>query len=145
MFCYTCMHNLLFTVTLSDFLIRICQIPSGIQGGRMVHNQATMLELRSLLSEMKELLHQQVTWAVSQPVPVNLLMESENTQKQASKLNMWFLSSIKDLPNIRVDILITDETILTTLITAFSNQMYGWFGVWRLNDIMRWKIYSDVH
>ncbi|AWP06977.1 putative thrombospondin-4 [Scophthalmus maximus] len=32
----------------------------GIQGGRMVHNQATMLELRSLLSEMKELLHQQI-------------------------------------------------------------------------------------
>lgn len=34
---------------------------SGIQGGRMAHDQATMVELKSMLSEMKELLHQQVT------------------------------------------------------------------------------------
>ncbi|XP_056232317.1 thrombospondin-4a [Seriola aureovittata] len=32
----------------------------GIQGGRTVHDQATMLELRSMLSEMKALLHQQI-------------------------------------------------------------------------------------
>lgn len=33
----------------------------------MVHDQATMLELRSMLSEMKELLNQQVTSSVFQP------------------------------------------------------------------------------
>ncbi|XP_040011234.1 thrombospondin-4a [Xiphias gladius] len=32
----------------------------GFQGGRIVHDQATMLELRSMLSEMRELLHQQI-------------------------------------------------------------------------------------
>ncbi|KAM8759929.1 thrombospondin-4a [Acanthopagrus schlegelii] len=32
----------------------------GIQGGRMAHDQATMVELKSMLSEMKELLHQQI-------------------------------------------------------------------------------------
>lgn len=31
-----------------------------IQGGRIQHDQATMMELRSMLSEMKELLHQQI-------------------------------------------------------------------------------------
>lgn len=39
----------------------ICEIPSGIRGGRMVHDQATLLELKSMFSELKELLHQQVT------------------------------------------------------------------------------------
>lgn len=43
-----------------DSLILICEIPSGIQGGRTLHDQATMLELRIMLSEMKELLNQQV-------------------------------------------------------------------------------------
>lgn len=37
-----------------------CEIPSGIQGGRMVQDQATLLELKSMFSELKELLHQQV-------------------------------------------------------------------------------------
>ncbi|XP_076587557.1 thrombospondin-4a [Chaetodon auriga] len=32
----------------------------GIQGGRMVQDQATMVELKSMLSEMRELLHQQI-------------------------------------------------------------------------------------
>lgn len=32
----------------------------GIQGGRMVQDQASMLELKTMLSEMKELLHQQI-------------------------------------------------------------------------------------
>ncbi|KAM7416429.1 hypothetical protein PAMA_018474 [Pampus argenteus] len=32
----------------------------GIQGGRTAHDQATMLELRKMLSEMKELLQQQI-------------------------------------------------------------------------------------
>lgn len=32
----------------------------GIQGGRTVHDQATMMELKSMLSEMRELLQQQI-------------------------------------------------------------------------------------
>ncbi|XP_069034085.1 thrombospondin-4a [Embiotoca jacksoni] len=32
----------------------------AVQGGRMVHDQATMVELRTMLSEMKELLNQQI-------------------------------------------------------------------------------------
>lgn len=49
-----------------DSLILLSEIPSGIQGGRTVHDQATMLELKRMLSEMKELLHQQVACSVSQ-------------------------------------------------------------------------------
>lgn len=45
----------------SDSIILNCQMSSGIQGGRVAHDQATMVELKSMLSEMKELLHQQVT------------------------------------------------------------------------------------
>lgn len=56
----------------SDALILTCEIPSGIQGGRTAHDQATMLELRNMLAEMKELLHQQVTCPSVSPV--------ENTQ-----------------------------------------------------------------
>lgn len=46
----------------SQFLIR--KILPDIQGGTMLHDQATMLELKIMLSEMKELLNQQVTCSV---------------------------------------------------------------------------------
>lgn len=39
----------------------ICEIHSGIQGGRVVQDQVTMLELKTMVSEMRELLHNQVT------------------------------------------------------------------------------------
>lgn len=42
--------------------------PSDIQASRAVHDQITMLELRSMLSEMKELLNQQVTPLLSECV-----------------------------------------------------------------------------
>lgn len=43
------------------FFMLNCEIPSGIRGGRMEQDQATLQELKSMFSELKELLHQQVT------------------------------------------------------------------------------------
>lgn len=37
------------------------KLPSGIQGARTEHDQASMEELRSMFSEMKELLIKQVS------------------------------------------------------------------------------------
>lgn len=65
----TCCHFNLILVDVfcvSGFPILICDIPAGVQGGRVVHDQATILELKSMFSEMKELLHQQVTCSVPQ-------------------------------------------------------------------------------
>lgn len=59
----TCRHFNLIPICL--YLILIFEIPSDIQSGRMLHNQATMQELKSMFSEMKDLLHQQVIWFVS--------------------------------------------------------------------------------
>lgn len=46
-----------------DCLIMICKILTALQGGRMMQDQATITELKSMLSEMKELLNQQVTFS----------------------------------------------------------------------------------
>lgn len=46
-------------------LFWLLKIPSDIQSSRMFHNEATMQELKSMFSEMKDLLNQQVIWFVS--------------------------------------------------------------------------------
>lgn len=46
-----------FTLWFSFF----CNVCSGIQGSSMTHDQTTMLELKSMFDEMKQLLNQQVT------------------------------------------------------------------------------------
>lgn len=45
-------------------LTLICEFSSGLQQGRPVQDQATLLEVKTMLSEMKELLHQQVSSSV---------------------------------------------------------------------------------
>lgn len=54
-------NNIIFS---HIFSIVIHKILPDVQGGRMLHDQATMLELKIMLAEMKELLNQQVMCSV---------------------------------------------------------------------------------
>lgn len=47
------------------FLLELSEIFTGVQRGRTVQGEATIQDLRSMLSEMQELLHKQVTCSVS--------------------------------------------------------------------------------
>ena len=93
----------------------------------MAHDQATMVELKSMLSEMKELLHQQVTC-----VPVSCVLWGE-LLKDCSK---W---SDKEEQNFKIAIINSSIILMIVWLALFEDRL-----ILRLNEIdeiqwLKWK------